>query len=408
MSSPVQVLAHDRRIAEALLEISYAVGSVMEIDDIMQRICDIGARVMETDTCSVYLIDKEDPNFLVLHASRGLSRAQELGVRGFKVGEGIPGWAAGANKTVTIRDARNDPRDAQLDDTPEEMKFIAFLCTPLRIQDEVVGVLSLRRGVPTDWRDEELVFAEIVAKQIAIVLEKARLYHEKVEAERLAAIAISLSEVAHYIKNVLQNMMGGAYFIETGLDKNDAEKARKGWVLLRRSVDKIQKLVENMLVYSRQNRCELRQHDLNSLIAQMAGEMEDSAHQRGVRLDVSLDPRVPVLMLDPEAIYDAVLNLTGNAIDAIPEDREGLVAIATVYDEQARRVRVTVRDNGTGIPEDVQKRIFNLFFSTKGRGGTGIGLAVTRKIIDEHHGRLAYETKDGVGTTFTIELPVPG
>jgi signal transduction histidine kinase len=406
MSSPVAILAHDRRIAEALLEISNAVGSVMDIEDILQRICDIGARVMQTNTCSIYLIDEDDPGFLILRASYGLSRAQELGVRGFRVGEGPPGWAAAENQTLVLRDATNDFRNAKLDDTAEEQRYIAYICTPLRIQEEIVGVLSIRREHPTDWREEEAVFAEIVAKQIAIVLEKSRLYREKVEAERLAAIAISLSEVAHYIKNILQNMIGGAYFIEIGLKRGNIQKAQSGWELLQRNVEKIKTLVENMLRFSRERTSTLADEDLNSLVAEVARTVDDRAASRGTSVIVELDDHIPTLQLDKEAFTDALLNLVSNALDAIPDDRLGEVRIITQLERDKRRVLLTVADNGNGIPDEVRHRIFNLFFSTKGKGGTGIGLAVTRKIILEHGGQIWFESEQGHGTKFLATLPV--
>ena len=125
MPAAVAALAQDRRIAEALLDISNAVGSVMETDLILDRICRIAARATGTNTCSVYLRDDEDPNFLVLRATFGLSRAQELGVRGFAMGEGPPGWAARENVTLRLRDVRGDFRNAKLDDTDDEIATLA-------------------------------------------------------------------------------------------------------------------------------------------------------------------------------------------------------------------------------------------------------------------------------------------
>ncbi len=388
------------------MEISHAVGSVMELGDILQRIVETGARIMETNTCSVYLRDDDEPEFLVLHASWGLSRAEELGVRGFRWGEGLPGWSAQHNQTVALANDRHDGRWAQLDDTAKEAELKAYLGTPLRIQDDVAGVLTFRRAAEQDWTHEEVIFAEFIAKQVAIVLEKASLYEEKVEAERLAAIAVSLSGVAHYIKNVLQNMMGGSYFVETGLKRGDVDKARKGWELLQRSIGKIQALVENMLTYSRDWKCELEPLDVNAMLAQMAQQVEPSAFAKGIRLTLELDERLPELQADEDALHDAVLNLVTNAVDVLEENTGGEVCVRTRRDDAAGVARICVVDNGPGIPPDVQEKMFTLFFTTKGRGGTGIGLSVTHRIIAEHHGSLSFDSSPDEGTTFTIELPL--
>jgi two-component system NtrC family sensor kinase len=408
MSSPLSTFAHDRRIAEALLEISYTVGSVLEIDEILQRICDIGARVMETQTCSIYLRDEEDPDFLVLRATHGLSTAQELGVRGFKWGNGLPGWAAQHNETIAVPDARQHPHYHRLDDTREEQtSLVAFMGTPLRVQEKVVGILTVRRAQRHDWTPEEIVFAEILAKQVAIVWEKALLYKDKVSAERLAAVALSLSEVAHYIKNILQSMSGGAFFVDTGLKRADVDQARKGWDMLRRSNEKIRALVENMLAFSREKRSELEPGDVNDLIVELATAVEETAFKRQIIIKLSLDEHLPQLMIDSEALHDAILNLVANAMDAIPKEKVGVIEITTSHDTVAKKAHIVITDNGSGIPKDAQAKLFNLFFTTKGRGGTGIGLAVTRKIIDEHGGRISYTTEEGVGTAFRIELPLP-
>ncbi|MBX3728520.1 MAG: GAF domain-containing sensor histidine kinase [Candidatus Sumerlaeia bacterium] len=404
VSTPSQ--SHDRRIAYALLEISNYVGSVMELHDILQTICEIGARSIGTDTCSIYLLDDDEPDFLVLSASKGLSRAQELGVRGFRLGEGVPGWAAQHNQTVVLDDARNDPRYARLDDLPHEEVYMAYICTPIRIQETVVGVLTIRR-TQSHWREDEAIFAEIVAKQAAIVIEKARLYHQKIDAERLAAIAISLSEVAHYIKNILQNLMGGGFLIEKGLGAQDIERTTRGWQLLKPNVQKIQNLVENMLYYARETRCQLEPAPLNPILTTLAEESREALAERDIQLNVTIDESIPTLLLDVSTIHDAILNLLSNARDAIPEGQSGVIELRSEFHRASNTVRICIRDNGNGIPADVQKKMFNLFFSTKGKGGTGIGLAATRKIVDEHGGHMCFDTKIGEGTTFFIELPVP-
>jgi signal transduction histidine kinase len=403
----IPILNQDRRIAQALVEIGAAVDSAMDLAEILQRLCDVSARVMGTQTCSIYLCDEADPAMLVLRASHGLSMAEQLGQRGFRVGEGLPGWSAEHELTLAVADQRQDPRWARLDDTASEDHLRAYLCTPLRIRGRVVGIISFRRKVRHEWTPEETTFLEFVSKQVAFVLDRAHLHEAKMEAERLAAISLSLSEVAHYIKNVLQNMAGGAYFVDVGLKRGDPEMVERGWVLHKRSTEKIRTLIENMLAYTREKRIELREDDLNALVAELAASFEEAAYLRKVRFRVQLADTVPPLRLDREAMQDAVLNLLTNALDATDTEGGGEIALATRLDLSRRAVCLTVEDNGCGIPDDARSKLFNLFFTTKGRKGTGIGLAVTRKIVLEHGGTIDYETELGHGTKFTITLPLP-
>jgi signal transduction histidine kinase len=107
--------------------------------------------------------------------------------------------------------------------------------------------------------------------------------------------------------------------------------------------------------------------------------------------------------VDPQGIHRCLLNLLTNAVDAVEED-DGEVRISTHYQEE-NGMLITVEDNGSGIPEQISQRIFDVFFSTKGSQGTGLGLAVTKKIIEEHGGRIEVQSIPDQGTTFTIQLP---
>ncbi len=108
--------------------------------------------------------------------------------------------------------------------------------------------------------------------------------------------------------------------------------------------------------------------------------------------------------VDPSSIGDALLNIVSNSIDANDKER-GFIVIKAGKMKPGGDVRISIADNGKGIPGDILQKIFDPFFSTKGSKGTGLGLAVTRKIIEEHGGKLDVESTPGSGTTFTILLP---
>jgi signal transduction histidine kinase len=237
------------------------------------------------------------------------------------------------------------------------------------------------------------------------VIEKARMYEKRVEAERLAAVALSLTGVAHYIKNVLQTMKGGEYLVEQGLSKQDYIFMRDGWEVLKRSNSKIRGLVENILNYVRATKPERRQVAVNSMVLDLLGTLARHASERNVALSPDLDTNLVEMWADPDQLYDALLNLISNAIDACPNDRSGKVTVRTSRLEGRHQALIEVVDNGHGIPAEIQSKIFNLFFSTKGQMGTGIGLAATKKVIEEHGGTIEFESTLGQGTRFRVFLP---
>ncbi len=375
----------------------------MELDEILDEVCVITARLMRARVCSIYLFDAQRRN-LVLRATHGLNR-EIIGKSGLAAGQGVQGWAAERNQLVALEDCTSDPRYLRLDGSGEE-PFASLLCSPLRIQDEVIGVMTARRERGQRWSEDEITLYETVCKQVAIVIEKSRLYFGKVQADRLAAIGISLSEVAHYIKNILQGMSGGQFFVDSGLKRGDLERARHGWEMLQRNIQKISALVQNMLNYSRSAALHFELTDLNAILQELAAEYEATAAQRGAAFRVSLDDTIPEMPLAADSLHEAFQNLLSNALDALVPDRPGEIELTSRLDLAAGVARVTVRDNGSGIAPEHGERIFHLFYSTKGRGGTGIGLAVTRKIIEEHGGRIEFISEPGQGTTFTVLLPL--
>jgi two-component system NtrC family sensor kinase len=388
---------------EVLLTISNYVGSVMELDDILKIIVEQTSLAMKVPVCSVYLFAPESDRELVLRSSHGLN-PDIVGKARFKKGEGIPGWVVEHGEILALSDAPKDPRFKPLFGSNEE-KFHAYLCAPLRIQEEIIGCMTTRKKEVYNFSEDEITLFETICKQVAIVIEKSRLYFQKVNAEKMAIVSISLSEIAHYIKNILQGMKGGAWYVERGLHDGDLDKVKDGWKLLDKSTRKISDLVENMLNYSRSTNIRPERGNVNALILDIMQSLLDTARERNIEIHPELSQKIPDIFFDWDRLHDSFLNLFTNALDAIPEDRAGLIRVKSYHDKEKKKVFVEIIDNGQGVPEENKEKIFHLFFSTKGRQGTGIGLSVTKKIIEEHSGRIWFESKEGEGTRFVVELP---
>jgi len=238
--------------------------------------------------------------------------------------------------------------------------------------------------------------------------EIRRLRKEKEQSARMAAIGRTVAGVAHYIKNILTGLKGGAYVINSAISKKDLELTRKGWDMVERNIDQIGHIVTDMLIYSSEREPSYQMVAPHELITEVLELMEEKARTSGVTLVRELQPELRMVNMDKTGIHRSLLNLVSNAIDACTLEGiiegEGVVTVKT--DSPAGwGVRFGVSDNGTGMDEETKERLFTDFFTTKGYKGSGLGLPVTQKIIKEHRGRLTFESRAGHGTTFTLMLP---
>jgi len=151
---------------------------------------------------------------------------------------------------------------------------------------------------------------------------------------------------------------------------------------------------------------QLRTGSLNATVSEVCELLQPQARDSGVTLVWNPQADLPDMLFDPEAIHRAVLNLVGNALDAVRDSGTPRVAVRTRLDLQTGLVAIVVEDNGPGIPAELLPQLFNLFESTKGARGTGIGLAVCQKIAREHGGEIVARNLPEGGAQLVLEWPV--
>jgi signal transduction histidine kinase len=238
------------------------------------------------------------------------------------------------------------------------------------------------------------------------VTEENRLRRQLIEQERLAAVGQTVAGVTHCMKNVLNGLKGGAYMLNVGIKRNDSELLEEGWGNVQKGIDRISKLSLDMLSYCRDRKPNPVPTDPLKLARETAEVLSKSAEQEGIEIRCNGDDGPPV-NLDPDTIGRALLNLISNATDACREksyDPEETPLVEIMVKRNKKEFLFLVRDNGVGMNEEVRKRLFTRFFSTKDAGGTGLGLCVTHKIVEEHGGTIEVKSSPGNGSTFTIVL----
>jgi two-component system NtrC family sensor kinase len=238
--------------------------------------------------------------------------------------------------------------------------------------------------------------------------EIKRLEKELLKSERLAAIGQTVAGLAHGIKNILHGLKGGSYLVDIGINKGDTEKLKKGWDMIKRNIGRTSNLVMDLLSYSKEREPEFEVCLPNEIAADVCTLLEDKARENKVKLVRHFDDSIGEVLMDPNSIHEVLLNLMSNAVDAclfdVDTSKNHRVDLKTAR-EKDNVMRFEVIDNGIGMDEDVAKMLFTSFFSTKGHRGTGLGLMVTHKLIEEHQGTIDVKSRLGKGTTITVRLP---
>jgi len=420
-------LARQRSNLEIMYRTALAVSHTLDIDQLLARIMDMIFEWVDADRGCIMLKDVETEQLApkVRRHRRGVQTDERI-----TISKTMLDYVVERNEGVLTSNARDDDRF----DAAKSILQLAVreaICVPMQGRYGVVGVIYidtsltphriLQQGSANKFTQEHLKLMIAIAHQAALAVEDTSYYKAMVQAERLAAVGQTIASLSHHIKNILQGVRGGSYLIELGMkdhtravtdghvDVEAAEKAvttmRKGWNIVERNQERISALVMDMLTFSKEREPVPEPSNLNEVTADVIELAKARAQENQVELVWMPAATMPTLMFDPEAMHRAILNVVTNAVDACHDCDHGRVVVETQYDAKEVAVRVRVTDNGIGIEKDDLERIFSVFVSRKGGRGTGLGLPVSQKILQEHGGRIRVESQPGQGSCFTLEFP---
>ena len=395
----------DPRAVKTLLAVSDMIAGTLERDAVLAASMDAAAEAMNAEACSILLRDP-DSDELSFHIVKG-ERTEGLGHLRVAIDDGsIAGWVACHEEPLLIPDAYRDPRFNPVYDKRTGFHTKSVICVPLCAKGRRLGVVQvLNRRDGKSFDEADLGLSKAVASLIAVAIHNAEEHEARVCAERVATVGQTIAGLAHCVKNILNGLQGGSYIIDMSLERDDGDKARRGWTMVKRNMSLLSNIVLDMLSYTKDRKPALWPCEVNELCEDVAALLEGQAKENNVTLTCDLGRDVGEVEIDGAAIKRCLINLVGNAIDACGET-EGSVTVETRLLDDPERFTLRVCDTGRGIESAALEKIFNPFYSTKGSKGTGLGLAVTQKIVEEHHGVLRVDSTPGKGTTFTMELPV--
>ncbi|HET6370243.1 MAG TPA: ATP-binding protein, partial [Nitrospiria bacterium] len=326
--------------------------------------------------------------------------------------------ALDSGRTIVIEDISKDPELPQpLRDSlmKESIRWAVIL--PLKVGGKVMGTWHIGYASPFETRSVEISLLEAVASEIAVAVYNASLYKKMernyeelkeaqsrlVQAEKLSVVEEVLSGVAHEINNPLTSIIGfSEILLGLQVPGNVREYAERIFNQGRRSAE----IVRSLLAFSRKSPPVYAEIDVNSLLRMVLDLKQYQLKMDGVEVTLELDADLPRTLADANQIQQIIFNILNNAHHALlasEADRRILLR----SERHNSSIRVTIRDNGPGIPKEIQARIFEPFFTTKPLGkGTGLGLSVSRGIVQQHGGSVGFESDAISGASFWFEIPV--
>ncbi|MBI5817832.1 MAG: GAF domain-containing protein [Verrucomicrobia bacterium] len=387
---------------DTLITIGQDILLPLTLEEVLRHIVREARRLMRARLCSVLLLtpDREE---LELKASDG---AGEDYVRrpNLKVADCLVGVVVRRKRHLTIPNVQESDQFRHTELARQE-GLVSLLSVPLVSGEEVIGVLSVYTGEPHRFSNDEILLLTALGSLGSVAVRKAQLYEKVLDVEeqlrqneQLSALGLLAAEIAHEIRNPLTVVKMLFHSLDLRFDADDPRA--KDATIIGEKMDQMNRILDQTLTFARRSEPELKPTDVNALFDDVLLLVRHKLMQQSITLQWQPAAGLPLASLDRTQIEQAALNLILNATQAMP--RGGTLTITT----QAREpgVCVNISDTGVGMTAEVRERLFDGFLTTKS-AGTGLGLAVVRKIIDAHHGRIEVESSPGKGTTFRVFLP---
>jgi signal transduction histidine kinase len=391
----------------SLVDTAQLIISESNLDEILEQITVQTFRLMKTRLCSVFLLN-DDGSELVLRACHGGTDLYR-GKPNLRTEDSLLGSVVTRHKPITVVDVMKEKGYIQTDIARKE-KLVSMLAVPLIFAGKTLGVLAVYTQQRHRFSNDEIKILSTLGDLSAVAIEKGRLLarvvdmEEKLRAsERLSALGLLAAEIAHEIRNPLTvvQMLFHALVESMHPDatsKRDAE-------LISEKMRQMNRILDQVLSFARSSEPIREPVPAEQLIDDVFLLTRHKLLQQGIEIRSTIAENLPLLRADREQIEQVLLNLILNAADAMPKG--GILRLSAALEELDGESHfvLAVRDNGQGMSSDQMANLFAPFLTYK-ESGTGIGLAIVKKIMENHQGKVHVESKLGHGTKFKLLFPI--
>ncbi len=379
----------------ALVEATQTVNSSLELDKVLQLILGEAIRITDAERGTIYLVDENTKEIWSKILVGG-----ELNEVRQPIGKGISGYVAETGQSVNIKDAYNDARFNPEFDMRTGFRTKNILCVAMRNKEEkIIGVFQLINKRTGEFEADDETFLRAFSIHAAIAIENSRLASEMVKTERLSAVGRMAGSVIHDIKNPMSAIRLYAQVLKKKASDQESSELVDG---ITTQIDRLVKMAQEVLDYSRGvSQMNVQLINFNDFLKGVLWFLRSDFDYKKIQLinESSFDGQIE---MDTDKMTRVILNIAGNAADAMPDG--GRFAVRSHVEDN--RLTIQLEDNGGGMPEEIRKTIFEPFVTYGKKHGTGLGMAIVKKIVDDHHGDVTIESEIGKGTKMIISLPL--
>jgi signal transduction histidine kinase len=381
-----------------LIDISRDLSSTLDHDVLLNRIVNAAAELSDANAASILLYDKSKKQ-LFFQASTNLD---SLLMRGLIVPvEGsIAGTIVKTRKPI-ISQAQQDPRHFNGLEEKTKLRVTTLLGVPLITKGEVIGVLEAINKREGDFTQDDMDVLSALGSQAAVAIDNAHLFQQ----------SDLISEMVHEIRTPLASLSTASHLLtRPNLSENQRTTISEAII---QETNRLSEMTTSFLDLARlesgRSQFKIEEVDLNNLIDEVVTVMSSRMDEKGIGFSSNSPPELPMVQADRSKIKQVILNLLSNAIKYNIPNGSIHINCHSGYDS----VAISIQDTGLGIPAEHINNLFEKFFRVPDTmniaHGTGLGLSICKKIIETHGGTIEVESQTGVGTTFTIRLPIlPG
>ena len=396
---------------ESLVRVGQVINSRQDLDEALNAITIEASSLMKAKTCALQLLD-ETNNRLNLVASFGAGNAY-LNKPDVLISESFLGSVVKLKKPLQIENVQTSNAYQQQNIARDE-GLVAMLSIPLVFNSVVIGTLNIYKEETYVFSNEEINIAMALAEFSALAIEKARLLERIVESEellrrneKLSALGLLAGEVAHEIRNPLTVLKMLYHSLGLDFPKNDprTEDVR----IMGEKMDHLNNIVEQILTFARNAEPQFKPSDVNKIINDLRILVRRKFAQQKVVLNTQLAENLPEAKADEQQLSQVFLNLTLNALEAMPNGGELKIKSSSTQLQKNKNkvtnIQIEFSDTGSGMNSELRKKAFTSLLNSSKPGGTGIGLAIVNRIIESHGGEIKIRP-NVKGTTFSVYIPI--